>query len=65
MKIIKKFKEGETVPDGAKFLTTEIVEGTPWYSERIVSYGLIFDTYQITKHTPRTRYYVYEVEQSD
>jgi hypothetical protein len=64
-RVIKRFREGEAIPDGAKFLETTVVEeptGTYAYSgPRTLTDYLTFAEYR-TEIYRRTTYYIYEVD---
>lgn len=64
-KILKRFKEGEPIPDGAKFIEkVEVRDKTPHrFSYQTRPYALFWEHETMYAHYHVRAYYVYEVKE--
>jgi hypothetical protein len=64
MKVLKRFKEGDAIPEGAKFISKEQVkDDMPYrFSSEVVSSGFFFERTRTYAHYHVRTYYIYEVE---
>lgn len=62
MKKIIKLKEGDSIPNGAKYLHSEESKEYIGSKEKLVDAGILFNTYRTIHVYETTIYFYYEVE---